>query len=186
MSGNSTPTIILAIVIGLGVLFFVPLMTMTERVDNVTQENVRLIVEEFVTDVANTGKLTRAKYQNFEDQLATTGNTYEIELELYELDENPGKKTAQANYSKIGENVYVTSYTTQILPQIGIKTGNETVNASSDTLNLNKGDIFAVKVKNANSTSSQDIKSNLLNFANAGEETIKASSSKMCTVDADN
>ena len=54
MSGNSTPTIILAIVIGLGVLFFVPLMTLTERVDNVTQENVRLIVEEFVTDVART------------------------------------------------------------------------------------------------------------------------------------
>lgn len=186
MSGSSTPTIIIAICILGGLLFLFPLITLTERVDNVTQENVRLICEEFTTDVANTGKLTRSKYQNFEDKLAATGNTYEIELELYELDENPGKKTAQTNYSKIGENVYVTSYTTQILPQIGIKTGSETVDSGNDTLYLDQGDIFAVKVKNANSTSNQVIKSNFLNFSNAGEEAIKASSSKMCTVNGSN
>ena len=186
MSGNSTATIIIAICILGGLLFLGPLMTLTKRVDDVTQENVRLIVEEFTTDVANTGKLTKAKYQNFEDKLAATGNTYDIELELYELDENPNEKVAQANYSKIGENVYVTSYTTQILPQIGIKTGNETVNSGNDTLYLDQGDIFAVKVKNSNSTASQDLKSNFLNFSNAGEEVIKASSSKMCTVNGAN
>ena len=100
--------------------------------------------------------------------------------------ENPGKKTTQANPDKIGENVYVTSYTTQILPQIGIKTGSEFVDSAKNTLYLDQGDIFAVKVKNANSTSNQVIKSNFLNFSNSGEEVIKASSSKMCTVNGNN
>ena len=45
-------------------------------------------------------------YEEFEERLASTGNTYEIELEVKILDENPGKKAAQANYTKIGENVY--------------------------------------------------------------------------------
>lgn len=179
---NTTSTII-ALFVAAVLLFIVPLVTLTDRNDNVTQENVRLIVEEFVTDVKNTGVLTREKYQNFENRLASTGNVYEIEMEIQHLDENPGKKTAQANYTKIGENVYYSEYTTQILRQIGVKTNdNESVSSTDDTILLKEGDIVYVGVKNDNSTAAQTLKSSFLSFSNAGEYAISASSSGMVNV----
>ena len=64
---NSTSTII-AIFVAAVLLFVVPIVTLTTRNDNVTQENVKQIVEEFVTDIKNTGTLTTEKYQNFENK----------------------------------------------------------------------------------------------------------------------
>lgn len=164
---NSTSTII-ALFVAAVFLFVVPLVTLTERNDNVVQENVKLIVEEFVTDIKNTGKLTNAKLQDFENRLAATGNTYNIEMELQILDENPGKKTTQANYKKIGENVYYSEYTTQIYDKL--KTGD---------ISLKEGDFIYVGVTNQNSTAAQTLKSSFLSFSNAGEHVISANSSGM-------
>ena len=178
---NSTSTIIALLVAGV-LLFIVPVVTLTDRSDNVAQENVKLIVEEFVTDVKNTGKLTRARFQEFQNELDSTGNnSYDIEIQVQHLDENPGKKTAQANYTKIGENVYYSEYTTQILKQIGIKTDNENA-GTEDTIILKEGDIIYVEVKNTNSTAAQTLKSSFIGFSNAGEYVISASSSGMVTV----
>ena len=107
---SSTSTII-ALFVAAVFVFVVPLVTLTERNDNVVQENVKLIVEEFVTDIKNTGELTQAKYQDFQNRLSATGNEYNIEMEIQYLDENPGKKHEQSNYTKIGENVYHSEYT---------------------------------------------------------------------------
>lgn len=178
---NTTSTII-AIFVAATLIFVVPLMTLTGRNDNVTSENVKLIVEEFVTEVKNTGKLTQAAYQNLENRLAATGNTYEIELEIDHLDENPGKKTAQANYTKIGENVYYVEYTTQILNQIGVQVGSTPVSTTADTMYLKEGDLIYVSVRNENSTAAQTLKSSLFSYSNAGEYAISASSSGMVTV----
>ena len=164
---NSTSTII-ALFVAAVFLFVVPLVTLTERNDNAVQENVKLIVEEFVTDIKNTGKLTNAKMQDFENRLAATGNTYNIEMELQILDENPGKKTTQANYKKIGENVYYSEYTTQIYDKL--KTGD---------ISLKEGDFIYVGVSNQNSTAAQTLKSSFLSFSNAGEQVISANSSGM-------
>ena len=153
---NSTSTII-ALFVAAVFLFVVPLVTLTERNDNVVQENVKLIVEEFVTDIKNTGKLTNAKMQDFENRLAATGNTYNIEMELQILDENPGKKITQANYKKIGENVYYSEYTTQIYDRL--KAGD---------ISLKEGDFIYVGVSNQNSTAAQTLKSSFLSFTNAG------------------
>ena len=163
-------------------IFMAPLVQLTGSADNVTQENVQLIVDEFVTEVANTGKFTRSKYQGFENELNATGNTYDIDIEILHLDENPGKKTAQTNYTKIGENVYYAEYETQILPQVGIKVGNETP-STEDTMLLVKGSMIKVAVKNTNPTANQTLKSSFLGFSNSGEYAIEASSSAMITVD---
>jgi len=179
---NSTSTIVALVVAGV-LLFIVPLMTLTNRSDNVTQENVKLIVEEFVTEIKNTGKLTRAQFQDFEDKLAATGNAYDIEMQIQILDENPGKKTAQTNYTKIGENVYYSEYTTQILDRLGIKSYSDS-NTTSDnkTILLKEGDIVTVSVTNADSTAAQTLESSFIGFSNAGEHVIKASASGMVTV----
>ena len=178
---NSTSTIIALLVAGV-LLFIVPLVTLTDRSDNVTQENVKLIVEEFVTEVKNTGELSRTQFQAFEDKLAATGNVYEIEMEVQILDENPGKKTAQANYTKIGENVYYSEYTTQVLDRLGIKSYSNEPNTANNTIQFKEGDIITVSVTNANSTAAQTLKSSFIGFSNAGEYAISASSSGMVTV----
>ena len=178
---NTTSTIIAIILAGI-LIFIVPLATLTDRSDNVVQENVSLIVEEFVTEIRNTGKITRAKYQEFVNKLEATGyTTYDIDIQLKILDENPGKKTAQANYTKIGENVYYEIYTTQILKQLGIQIDDDEP-SQNDELILKEGDIIYLEVKNADSTPSQTLDSSLLGFSNAGEYAISASSSGMVTV----
>lgn len=181
MSGNSTASVILAIAVGLIVLCVVPLVTLEERVDDVTQQDVQKIVESTVTECANTGVLTREQYQSFENKLAATGKTYDIEVEAKILDENPGKKLAQANYTKIGENVYVEYYTTQVLSEIGIRTGSEAVNLNNNRKAFKVGDILSISVTSQDSAA-KDLKSNLFSFVNAGENVIKASSSAMVTV----
>jgi len=182
---SSTSTIIAIVVAGI-LIFIVPLATLTNRSDNVVQENVSLIVEEFVTEVRNTGKLSRAQYQEFVEKLEATGyTTYDIELQLKVLDENPGKKTAQANYTKIGENVYYVMYTTQVLKQLGIEVDGEEP-SPNNVLILKEGDIIYLEVKNADSTPSQTLDSSLLGFSNAGEYAISASSSGMITVNGTN
>ena len=188
---NSISTIVALCTAGV-LLFIAPLITLTYRSDNVTQENVKLIVEEFVTDIRNTGKLTRTKYLNFASELYSIGNnTYEIEMEIQHLDENVGKKTAQSNYTKIGENVYYSEFTTQILKQLGIKSdneeiANETEFLKNDTMILKEGDIITVEIKNTNSTAAQTLKSSFIGFSNADEYVISARSSGMITVNGRN
>lgn len=182
---NSTSTIIAIVVAGF-LLFVAPLITLTERSDNVAQENAELIVEGFVTDVINLGKITRTSYLDFVNELESSGlNTYDVEIEIKHLDENPGKKTAQANYTKIGENVYYSEYTTQVLKQLGIRTDDETISdevMDNGEIKLKQGDYVRVEVKNSNTTAAQTLKSSFIGVSNEGEYVIVASSSGMVTV----
>ena len=170
---QNTATTVIAICLAATLLFVAPLVSLTERNDNVVQENVELIVNEFVTDVQSTGVISQAKYQSLENSLAATGNTYNIEIEVQHLDENPGKKTTQANYTKIGENVYYSDYTTQVLQQL---------QNDSKKICLKQGDRIVVDVKNTNNTQAQTLKGSLLSFTNAGQYTISASSTGMINV----
>ena len=70
------------------------------------------------------------------------------------MDENPGKKTTQAVATKIGENVYYSMYTSQILDSISSKD-----DSTKKILALKEGDIVSVSVKNTNTTLSQQLKS---------------------------
>lgn len=174
---QSTTTTVIATCLAVLLLLLVPVMALTTRNDNVVQEKVQLYVDEFVLDIQNTGKITKEKYQEFSDLLAATGNIYDIELEIQHLDENPGKKTAQANYTKIGENVYYSEYTTQILKQLGI--GESSLKSF---INLKEGDRVVVSVKNTNDTAAQTLKGFILNSPSSGQYTIYASSTGMINV----
>lgn len=149
--GDTLITVI-AIALAAVLMFVFPLMTMSDRTDDVSQLAVETATTEFVDDIRTTGKLTMDKYSQFVENISATGNSYEVEMELQVLDENPGKKTTQAKSTKIGENVYYTMYTSQIL---------DTINPSSGvtkTLALKEGDIFSTSVKNTNTTMSQQLK----------------------------
>ena len=147
-------TLITIVAIGLAaVLMFVfPLMTMSDRTDDISQLTVETATTEFVDNVRTTGKLTMDKYSKFVENISTTGNSYDVEMEIKVLDENPGKKTTQAEATKIGENVYYSMYTSQILDSL------ESSGTQTKVLTLKEGDIFSTSVKNTNSTLSQQLK----------------------------
>ena len=173
--GDTLITVI-AIVLAAVLMFIFPLMTMSDRTDDVSQLSVETATTEFVDDVRTTGKLSIDKYNTFVETLASTGNTYDVEMEIDVLDENPGKKTTQTESKKIGENVYYTMYTSQIL---------DTINPSSGvtkTLAMKEGDIFSVSVRNSNTTLSQQLKNFFYQVSGNDTYTIAAEHAGIVTV----
>ena len=148
--GDTIITIV-AIVLAAILMFVFPLMSMSDRTDDIAQLTVTTQTTEFVDNVRTTGRLTMDDYSAFEQSIAATGNTYDIEMELQGLDENPGKKTTQADYTKIGENVYYSMYTSQILDTIAPSGGAKKV------LTLKEGDWFSTTVRNTNTTLAQTL-----------------------------
>lgn len=147
---SDTTITVVSIFLAAILMFVFPLITLADRNDDVAQVAVQTATTEFVDNIKTTGKFSMKDYENFESKLASTGNTYDIELEFQILDENPGKKTSQTVNNKIGENVYYSMYTTQILDSLGKNV--------SGSYNLKEGDIVNVKVKNTSTTLSQTLK----------------------------
>ena len=165
--GDSLMTII-AIVLAAVLMFVFPLMSMSDRSDDISQLTVKTATTEFVDNVRTTGRLSMDDYAAFEQEIAATGNTYDIEMEVKVLDENPGKKTTQASSTKIGENVYYSMYTSQILDTLSSDDGTTKV------LALKEGDMFSTSVKNTNTTLSQQLKNFFYKVAGNDTYTIAA------------
>ena len=142
--GDTLITIV-AIVLGAVIIFVFPLMSTSERTDDISQLAVSTATSEFVDQVRTTGVLTLEAYEQYMQTISSTGNSFEIELQIQELDENPGVKVTQAEMTKIGENVYYNKYTTQIEEELN-KNGR---------IKLKEGDMFTVTVKNTNQTIAQ-------------------------------
>ena len=155
---SDTTITIIAIFLAAILMFVFPIVTLSDRNDDITQLAVQTETTEFVDRIRTTGKITSSDYDQFVNALHATGNTYDIEIELKELDENPGKKVVQASASKIGENEYVSSYTTQIEERL-----------ANGNILLKEGDIISVKVKNTGLTLSQSLKNFYLKLA--GDDT---------------
>lgn len=145
--GDSLITIV-AIFLAAVLMFVFPLMSMSERTDDVSQLAVQTATTDFVDKVRTTGKLTLEDYDKYVSTLGATGNTYDVDIELQLLDENPGVKTTQAEMTKIGENLYYSFYTSQV---------EEMLNDNA-RITLKEGDRIAVTAKNTNQTISQILK----------------------------
>ena len=145
---SDTLVTIVAIALAAILMFVFPLMTMSDRTDDVSQLTVDTATTEFVDEIRTTGKITQDKYDQFVSTINSTGNTYNVEMEVQVLDENPGKKTTQVDREKIGENVYYSVYTSQIEEKL----------ESDNVYKVKEGDIVSVSVKNTNQTLSQQLK----------------------------
>ncbi len=168
--GDTSITVI-AIFLAAILMFIFPLIAMSDRSDDISQLSVQTETTEFVDDVRTTGKLTAAKYGKFVESISATGNTYDVELKIQTLDENPGKKTSQTENTKIGENVYYSTYTSQILEKL----------EDGKTYSLKEGDIFTASVKNTNTTMSQQLKSFLYKVTGNDQYSISAEHSGIVT-----
>ena len=98
--GDTLITII-AIVLAAVLMFVFPLMTMSDRTDDVSQLAVETATTEFVDDIRTTGKLTMDKYSKFVENISSTGNSYEVEMELQVLDEIQERKLHRQKQQKL-------------------------------------------------------------------------------------
>lgn len=170
--GDSAMTIV-AIFVAAILMFVFPLMTMADKNDDVAQLSVQTATTEFTNTVRNTGKLTQDAYDKFVETLAATGNSYDVEMTIQHLDENPAKKSTQGKET-IGENVYYTDYTTQIIDTLGNK----------GSISLKEGDIISVNVKNTNTTIATQLRNFIYKVTGDSSKTITATESGMVTTTA--
>lgn len=144
--GDSLITII-AIFLAAILMFVFPLMSLSERTDDISQLAIQTATTEYVDKIKTTGKITYDDYEKYLSTINATGNSFDVEMLVQQLDENPGAKVTQAEQTKIGENVYYNKYTSQI--------EDELKNSSRGRMTLKEGDIVSVTVKNTNKTISQ-------------------------------
>ena len=143
-------TLITVVAISLAaiLMFVFPLMTMADRADSASQLTIQQATTDFVEKASTTAKITKANYDVFIQKITSTGNTYDVELTVQIRDSNLGKKASLAQPDKIGENVYFTEYTGQILNELD----------ANGTYYCKEGDIITAAVKNNNLTISDQLK----------------------------
>lgn len=164
--GDSLITVV-AIFLAAILMFIFPLMSVSERNDDIAQLSVQTATAELVDDVRNTGILSEDKYDKFLQTISATGNYYDVELEIKRLDENPSKKTAWGANDKIGENLYYSEVTSQIISQLN----------TNGRIVLKQGDMFYVNVKNSNRTIAQMLRSFFYKISGSDAYQIAASRS---------
>ena len=170
--GDSLVTII-AIFLGAILMFVFPLMAVSERTDDISQLSVQTSTTDFVDNIRSTGKLTLDDYDKYIQEITSTGNSFNVEMEVQILDENPGVKTTQAETTKIGENVYYVLYTTQI---------EEKLYSDPGSITLKEGDRVSVTVKNTNTTIAQILRNTFYRVAGNNTYQIAAQHAGIVTV----
>lgn len=163
---SDTLITVVVIILGAGLIFVVPLMTMADRVDTTSQAEVEAIVTDFFEEIITTREITEEKYNKFLENLTATGHTFDVEMEIKILDENHGKKTLQTAHDKMGENGYYSKYKSQIVEEL----------EKSGVIKLKTGYIVLVTAKNTDLTFSQQFKS--LVYKIVGNDTATIVSSK--------
>lgn len=148
----------------------IPVMTMSDRIDDISQAQVEALVADYVDEMRTTRKITQERHDKFLANLTATGYTFDVEMEVKVLDENPGKKTSQTVRDKIGENVYYSKFTSQIEDELKNNNG---------VVNLNAGDIVVVTTKNSSASFGQKVKEMIYKIVGNDTANVVASKSGM-------
>lgn len=150
-------TSIIGIFIAALIMFVVPLILISDRADDIAQLTAQTATINFVDNVIKSGKITNNDYEDFRSLLATTGNVYDIEMELKILDTNSSKQyTLSSSSGGAGKNTYYSIFTTTIEEKLA-KTYDTSLEDMGAII-LKEGDVFSVTVKNDSLTLSQSLK----------------------------
>lgn len=167
---EDTTISIIGIMVAAILMFIVPFVLIADRTDDIAQLSVSTATAEFTNNVIKTGVITAEDYNNYLMTLASTGNTYDVDIKLEILDENTAKKTTMDSSTPvIGENSYYSIFTTQIedmLNKSDISDDGRPNNTGK--VILKEGDGISVTAKNSSRTLSQAIKNIYYNVK--GEE----------------
>lgn len=133
---------IIGIFFAIILMFIFPVLEMANKSDEVTQAVAQVAVTEFVNKVANQGKITYLDYNELQQKLYATGNSYNIQIEVQILDDNPQRTQVSENGTTSGEVRYYSLYTNTI---------EEKLNTNQE-YQLKKDDYIVVTAKNTNIT----------------------------------
>ena len=160
---ENTAMDVVGILIGSILMFIVPLFLLADRADDVSQLVAQTATSEFVNEVIKSG------------QIASDGNTYDIDIEVKILDETPSKMITDNDPQKIGNNTYYSLYTSQVEEKIqnSAKSSNNRVGK----IILKQGDQITVTVRNNSITLSQALRNIYYNIAGDDSSIISAASS---------
>lgn len=148
---------VVGILVAAIILFVVPLILIADRADDIAHLTIQTATAEFVDDVIKSGKITNDDYSNFRSRLATSGNSYDVDMELKILDPNTAKKYILNSSSAVTQqNTYYSLFSRQIEEKLA---NLYDINANnSGAIILKEGDVFSVTVKNNSLTLSQSLK----------------------------
>ena len=161
---------IIAVMVVAVIMFVFPIMATANQNDSITQTSVQTMVSDFVNTVAKEGKITTSNYDDFIQKLSATGNSYDVELEVQILDDNPGAK-GEENIKVIGKNIYYSEFTTAIESKLN----------SEGAYKLKQGDYILAKVTNTNVTFGTQMKNFFYSIMGKDTIAIEASASALVT-----
>ena len=173
---EETYVTIIGILLGVVIMFIFPLILLSESSDNISELLIQTATAEFVDEVIKTGKITDEDYRKYTSQMATTGNTYDIDIELKILDKNTAKVLTESNQTELGNNTYYSIFTSQIEEMIGVSANSNTRNGEGEIV-LKQGDAISITVKNSSKTMSQTLKSFFSGQSGNGVQIIAATAS---------
>lgn len=144
-------SIIFASIIGVLLIVILPLFSILDRQDSMSYNVVLTQTTNFVDNIRHNGFIDQESYYNYISALASTSNTYKVEMEIY-------KKRLIKDVDAAGD-VYVEDLelfnTTDVLEVIGSEnsiTDAETSNEKNNVYLLKEGDEVYFKVYNTNIT----------------------------------
>ena len=143
---------IVAVVLLVIFIFFVPMILYTENADAVTQQAVQAYTVSFVEDIKKQGKITQSMYNQYVSELGATGHTYNIEFTHAHVFVQPIFDGSQVIGSKQYEDHY---YTNDIVNTLFAKQlSQEEIDAGvvAGEYHFNKGDYFTVEIINKDRT----------------------------------
>ena len=127
---GSAAVVVVVIFLAAIVMFVFPLMTMSNKKDDVVALEAQRLATEYVNKWRTTGKITQEDYDNLYLSLGATGRAYKVDFVVKVKDANQALKHAS---TQTGDNVYYTLYTTQVEDNL--------------PLTLKEGDIVSVTVE---------------------------------------
>lgn len=162
---------IFAVMIGVVLLFIYPLYQSMERQDDLAQVITQKSVTRFVDAVRTKGYITPTMYKQFEEELATTRNVFDVEMvhehKLYiPVYQDPAHaNTFEGKFVTDYSNYYTSDIMKTLFPN-----STESLNSENRRYLMEVGDFFTVTIKNKNRTPATDMKDMLL-ANNTGDNT---------------
>ena len=157
------------------IMFGAPLIINSASNDDMAQTALNVAVTESAENVEKTGVFTIEDYNNLVQTVSADGTAKEIEMQIGRIDENPAKKTTQANSKKQGENAMYYIFTNEI----------EEILKTEGKIVLNQGDVFIIRVRNKSPTLNNMLTNIFYSVPPSATYTLASQASITCTVNGD-
>ena len=142
--GDSLITVFVIFIAVILMLLF-PLLVLAENSERITQLASQTITAEFVDKITTAGIMRKEDYDAFISRLHHTGSTFEVQLEVRHVDENPNRNATIISPETSGGNLSYSVFTSSILFQMNM----------DGAYIFKQGDTVVVTIRNTNRTIAQ-------------------------------